>query len=74
MPLTAITRAVNGVTVTVNGALTECKRIPKQHLKWARYEKQEAQNYERYISKRLAEARTKANPRFRDEQFLYAEK
>jgi hypothetical protein len=39
-----------------------------------KYEKQEAQNLERYISKRLADARAKANPAFRNQPgSLYAQ-
>lgn len=38
-----------------------------------KFEKQEAANLQRLVEKRLADARAKANPRFRDEQFLYAQ-
>jgi hypothetical protein len=38
-----------------------------------KFEKQEAANLERYVNKRLADARAEANPRFRDEQFHYAQ-
>src|SRR5690349_10722200 len=36
-----------------------------------RYEKQEQENLERPVAKRLAEARAKVNPRFSDENYFY---
>ena len=38
-----------------------------------KFEKQEADNLERYVNRRLADARAKVNPNFRDQSFLYAQ-
>jgi hypothetical protein len=38
-----------------------------------KFEKQEAENLERYVNKRLGDARAKIDPRFRDQAFLYAQ-
>jgi hypothetical protein len=38
-----------------------------------KFERQEQENLERYVNKRLSDARAKANPAYRDQQFLYAQ-
>jgi hypothetical protein len=38
-----------------------------------KFEKQEAANLQRYVEKRFADARAKADPRFRDQGYLYVQ-
>jgi hypothetical protein len=38
-----------------------------------KFEKQEQENLERYVNKRLGDARAKVNPSFREQPFLYVQ-